>query len=184
MSQKYKRIFLIVLDSVGMGDAADAADYGDKGADTLAHIAEHMTAFKIPNLVKLGLANLKPMAGVTPADYPLGIYTALNERSSGKDTMTGHWEMMGIYTTQPFVTFTDTGFPKELIEETAEGDPFVFVSALGMTQPLRLSAMLMVAAASSTGMMPTSTGSQMPAARMASIHQRNWSMSQHSWVMM
>lgn len=117
MSQKYKRIFLIVLDSVGMGDAADAADYGDKGADTLAHIAEHMTDFKIPNLVKLGLANLKPMAGVTPADHPLGIYTALNERSSGKDTMTGHWEMMGIYTTQPFVTFTDTGFPKELIEE-------------------------------------------------------------------
>lgn len=117
MSRKYKRVFLIVLDSVGMGDAADAADYGDKGADTLAHIAEHMTDFKIPNLVKLGLANLKPMSGVTPADHPLGIYTALNERSSGKDTMTGHWEMMGIYTTQPFVTFTDTGFPKELIEE-------------------------------------------------------------------
>ena len=117
MSRKYKRVFLIVLDSVGMGDAADAADYGDKGADTLAHIAEHMPDFKIPNLVKLGLANLKPMAGVTPADHPLGIYTALNERSSGKDTMTGHWEMMGIYTTQPFVTFTDTGFPKELIEE-------------------------------------------------------------------
>ena len=117
MSQKYKRVFLIVLDSVGMGNAADAADYGDKGADTLAHIAEHMTDFKIPNLVKLGLANLKPMAGVTPAEHPLGIYTALNERSSGKDTMTGHWEMMGIYTTQPFVTFTDTGFPKELIEE-------------------------------------------------------------------
>lgn len=116
MSQKYKRVFLIVLDSVGMGNAADAADYGDKGADTLAHIAEHMTDFKIPNLVKLGLANLKPMAGVTPAEHPLGIYTALNERSSGKDTMTGHWEMMGIYTTQPFVTFTDTGFPKELIE--------------------------------------------------------------------
>ena len=117
MSQKYKRVFLIVLDSVGMGNAADAADYGDKGADTLAHIAEHMTDFKIPNLVKLGLANLKPMAGVIPAEHPLGIYTALNERSSGKDTMTGHWEMMGIYTTQPFVTFTDTGFPKELIEE-------------------------------------------------------------------
>ena len=117
MVRKYKRVFLIVLDSVGMGDAADAAKYGDKGADTLAHIAEHMTDFKIPNLVKLGLANLKPMAGVTPAEQPLGIYTALNERSSGKDTMTGHWEMMGIYTTQPFVTFTDTGFPKELIEE-------------------------------------------------------------------
>lgn len=117
MSQKYKRVFLIVLDSVGMGDAADAADYGDKGADTLAHIAEHMTDFKIPNLVKLGLANLKPMAGVTPAEHPLGTYTALNERSRGKDTMTGHWEMMGIHTTQPFVTFTDTGFPKELIDE-------------------------------------------------------------------
>ena len=117
MSRKYKRVFLIVLDSVGMGDAADAADYGDKGADTLAHIAEHMTDFKIPNLVKLGLANLKPMAGVVPADHPIGIYTALNEKSRGKDTMTGHWEMMGIQTTQPFVTFTDTGFPKELIDE-------------------------------------------------------------------
>ena len=117
MSRKYKRVFLIVLDSVGMGDAADAVDYGDKGADTLAHIAEHMTDFKIPNLVKLGLANLKPMAGVVPADHPIGIYTALNEKSRGKDTMTGHWEMMGIHTTQPFVTFTDTGFPKELIDE-------------------------------------------------------------------
>ena len=106
MSQyKYKRIFLIVLDSMGMGDAADAADYGDKGSD------------KIPNLVKLGLANLKPMQGVEPAEKPMGLYTALNEKSRGKDTMTGHWEMMGIYTTQPFVTFTDTGFPKELIDE-------------------------------------------------------------------
>ena len=69
MSQyKYKRIFLIVLDSMGMGDAADAADYGDKGSDTLAHIAERMPDFKIPNLVKLGLANLKPMQGVEPAE--------------------------------------------------------------------------------------------------------------------
>lgn len=118
MSQyKYKRIFLIVLDSMGMGDAADAADYGDKGSDTLAHIAERMPDFKIPNLVKLGLANLKPMQGVEPAEKPMGLYTALNEKSRGKDTMTGHWEMMGIYTTQPFVTFTDTGFPKELIDE-------------------------------------------------------------------
>ncbi len=117
MEGKYKRVFLIVLDSMGIGNAVDAADYGDKGADTLGHIAECMTDFKIPNLVKLGLANLKPMAGVTPVEKPLGLYTALNEMSRGKDTMTGHWEMMGIHTTQPFVTFTDTGFPKELIDE-------------------------------------------------------------------
>lgn len=114
---RFNRIFVIVLDSLGIGAMADAAEYGDAGADTLGHIAERMEDFRIPNLRRLGLANLKPMERVAPVEKPLGYFTAMNEASRGKDTMTGHWEMMGIRTTKPFITFTDTGFPEELIRE-------------------------------------------------------------------
>ncbi|MBQ6364617.1 MAG: phosphopentomutase [Lachnospiraceae bacterium] len=118
---RYQRIFVIVIDSLGIGEMPDAARFGDVGTDTLGHIAERMLAqkgsFEIPNLVKLGMANLKPMAGITPAAQPMGRYMTMRERSNGKDTMTGHWEMMGIETKEPFITFTDTGFPKELIDE-------------------------------------------------------------------
>lgn len=118
MSEKaYKRIFVIVIDSLGVGEAADAADYHDSGADTLGHISQHVTEFAIPNLQKLGIANLHPLKQVAPVSQPLGYYTKLNERSRGKDTMTGHWELMGLKTEQPFITFTDTGFPPELIAE-------------------------------------------------------------------
>ena len=118
---KYNRIFTIVMDSLGIGAMEDSPKFGDDGVDTLGHIAERMEAageaFQIPNLQKLGLANLKAMTQVPPVEKPLGYYMSMKEMSNGKDTMTGHWEMMGIHTTKPFVTFTDTGFPKELIDE-------------------------------------------------------------------
>ena len=118
--RKFKRIFLIVMDSFGAGNAHDAKAYGDEGADTMGHIAEYVGQWNIPNLQKLGLANLHPLKGVEPAVKPLGYYALLNEKSRGKDTMTGHWEMMGIHTTTPFKTFTDHGFPPELIKELEE----------------------------------------------------------------
>ena len=99
--KKFKRIFVIVMDSFGAGHAKDGAAYGDDGADTMGHIAEKHDNWKIPNLTRLGLANLHPLKGVTPAEHPLGYQLVLNEKSCGKDTMTGHWEMMGIYTTKP-----------------------------------------------------------------------------------
>lgn len=117
MGERFGRIFVIVIDSLGIGAMPDASRFGDAGADTLGHIDEKMSEFTIPNLRKLGLSNLKALKHVEPIEKPLGYYLSLQEVSNGKDTMTGHWEMMGIHTTTPFVTFTDTGFPKELIEE-------------------------------------------------------------------
>ncbi|WP_410207843.1 phosphopentomutase [Fusobacterium sp.] len=114
---RYKRVFVIVMDSLGIGAMKDSEKYGDIGVDTLGHIAESVTSFDIPNLQKLGLANLHPIKHVEKVENPMGYYAALDERSVGKDTMTGHWEMMGLYIDKPFQTFTDTGFPKELIEE-------------------------------------------------------------------
>ena len=115
--KKYKRIFTIVIDSLGVGAMPDAADYGDAGADTLGHISQQMEQFSIPNLQKIGIANLHPLKQVEAVQRPLGYYTYLKEASTGKDTMTGHWEMMGLHITKPFRTFTETGFPKELIDE-------------------------------------------------------------------
>ena len=115
--KRYKRIFTIVLDSLGIGEMADSKDYGDVGVNTLGHIAECTERLNIPNLQKLGIANLCQLKGVQAVENPLGKYAKLNEKSVGKDTMTGHWEMMGILTEKPFITFTETGFPKELIEE-------------------------------------------------------------------
>lgn len=115
--KKYKRIFTIVLDSLGIGEMKDSSDYGDVGVNTLGHIAEQVKELHIPNLQKLGIANICKMERIPAIENPIGKYTKLNEKSIGKDTMTGHWEMMGIYTEKPFQTFTETGFPKELIEE-------------------------------------------------------------------
>ena len=117
---RFKRVFLIVCDSMGMGAMADSEKFGDVGVDTLGHISDTVEHFNIPNLRKLGLANLKPLSKVEPVEKPLAYYCPLNEMSNGKDTMTGHWEMMGIHTTTPFVTFTDTGFPKELLDELSK----------------------------------------------------------------
>ena len=115
--KKYKRIVVIVMDSLGIGAADDAAAYGDAGTDTLGHIAERREKFVIPNLQKIGMANLHPLKQVAPVEHPLGYYMEMKERSAGKDTMTGHWELMGLYTQKPFQTFTEHGFPQELIDE-------------------------------------------------------------------
>ena len=114
---RFNRIFVIVLDSLGIGPMADSARFDDTGADTLGHISETVEHLDIPNLQRLGLANLKALKQVKPAEHPEGYFMAMNEASTGKDTMTGHWEMMGIRTDKPFITFTEHGFPKELIDE-------------------------------------------------------------------
>ena len=114
---RFKRVFVIVLDSLGIGPMADSARFDDAGADTLGHISETVEHLDIPNLQRLGLANLKALKQVKPAEHPEGYFMAMNEASNGKDTMTGHWEMMGIRTDKPFITFTEHGFPKELIDE-------------------------------------------------------------------
>lgn len=115
--KKYKRIFVIVIDSLGIGAMPDAAEYGDAGTDTLGHIADSAGPLLIPNLRKLGMTNLHPLKQAAPVEKPLGYYMEMREASVGKDTMTGHWEMMGLHITTPFKTFTETGFPKELLDE-------------------------------------------------------------------
>lgn len=115
--EKYKRIFIVVLDSLGIGAMDNAADYGDEGADTLGHIDQSMERLAIPNLARMGIGNLHPLIHAKPVEKPLAYYTELKEASMGKDTMTGHWEMMGLLTSKPFQTFTEHGFPKDLIEE-------------------------------------------------------------------
>lgn len=112
----YKRIFLVVMDSVGCGTAPLSHLYGDDGANTIAHISEATGGISLPTLESLGYGHLTAIKDVKSVDMPLGYFAKADELSRGKDTMTGHWEMMGIHTTKPFKTFTDTGFPKELIE--------------------------------------------------------------------
>ena len=114
---KYKRVFVIVLDSLGIGAMPDSGRFGDTGVDTFGHILEQMETLEIPNLQKLGMLNLHKGGKMEGVEHPLGRYMRMAETSNGKDTMTGHWEMMGIHTEKPFKTFTETGFPKELIEE-------------------------------------------------------------------
>lgn len=112
----YKRIFVIVMDSVGVGELPDAEEYGDKGYNTLKSIISKKEDIKIPTLLNLGaskLIDVKPDTIITNKSY----YGKLSELSVGKDTMTGHLEMMGLKTVEPLKTFTDTGFPKELIDE-------------------------------------------------------------------
>lgn len=115
--RKYKRVFVVVLDSLGIGSMEEAPAFGDSGADTLGHIAERADHLHIPNLQKLGIANLHPLKGIGPVEKPMAYYMEMNEKSNGKDTMTGHWEMMGLHITKPFRTFSETGFPDELIRE-------------------------------------------------------------------
>ena len=115
--ETYKRVFVIVLDSLGIGAMPDSEEFGDNGVDTFGHILDKMGKLDIPNLQKLGMLNLHKGGTMEGVEKPLGRYMRIAERSNGKDTMTGHWEMMGIYTQKPFKTFTETGFPKELIDE-------------------------------------------------------------------
>ena len=118
--KKYNRVFVLVIDSLGIGQDDTSKNYGDINVDTLLHISESVDSFKIPNLQKLGLANLHPIKHVDKIEHPLGYQMKLKEASIGKDTMTGHWEMMGLHITKPFKTFTDTGFPQELLDELTE----------------------------------------------------------------
>lgn len=115
--EKYRRIFVIVLDSLGIGAMPDSPKFGDEGVDTFGHILERMETLEIPYLQKLGMLNLHAAGKMKGIEKPMGRYMRLGEASNGKDTMTGHWEMMGIKTEKPFITFTDTGFPPELIAE-------------------------------------------------------------------
>ena len=115
--EKYKRIFVIVLDSLGIGAMPDSERFGDVGVDTFGHILDRMGTLDIPNLQKLGMVNLHQGGKMETVENPMGRFMRVSEASNGKDTMTGHWEMMGIKTEKPFKTFTDTGFPPELIAE-------------------------------------------------------------------
>ncbi len=113
---EFRRVFLIVADSAGIGEEPDAALYGDVGSSTIAHAAAAIGGFTAPAMGSLGLGELAPILGVPPVtSHPQAYALRMREASKGKDTMTGHWEMMGILTTKPFLTFTEHGFPSELI---------------------------------------------------------------------
>lgn len=118
--KQYKRIFVIVIDSLGIGAMPDGEQFGDVGVNTLGHISGAVENFRIPTLQKLGIAGLTPLRQVPAVEEPLGYQAVLKEKSNGKDTMTGHWEIMGIETKKPFKTFTEHGFPEELIRELEE----------------------------------------------------------------
>ncbi len=117
-NHKNKRVILIVMDSVGVGAMPDAAEYGDENASTLNHIAECVPSLDLTNLCSLGLSSIKGV-NITDAGHGdvCGAYGRAAERSAGKDTITGHWEIAGLVTEIPFKTFTDTGFPSEFIDE-------------------------------------------------------------------
>lgn len=114
MSGPFDRVVLVVLDSVGIGAMPDAADYGDEGRDTLGHITE-LRGLKVPNMARLGLGNIRPLAGIAPASNPEGAFGKAALLSPGKDTTAGHWEMAGIILERAFPTYPN-GFPHEVIE--------------------------------------------------------------------
>jgi len=115
---KKRRVFVVVVDSLGCGYEETSYQYGDDGANTLKHMFQATNGtYKIPVLQKLGLCNLTEVMGNEKVNNPEAYVLRLHEKSVGKDTMTGHWEIMGVHTTKPAVTFTDTGFPKELLDE-------------------------------------------------------------------
>lgn len=111
----FKRIHLVVLDSVGIGEAPDAVEFGDEGSHTLGHIAE-VSGLTVPNMQKMGLGNIETLKGIDPAESPQAYHTKLEEVSVGKDTMTGHWEIAGLRIDKPFRVFPD-GFPEELVRQ-------------------------------------------------------------------
>ncbi len=112
----FNRVFLIVIDSVGCGEMPDAAAFGDKGTNTIKHIADSQGGIHLPTMQRLGYGNLTDIKGVAPNSNPIGYFTKMAEISNGKDTMTGHWELMGLKVEKPFQTFTETGFPNSLIQ--------------------------------------------------------------------
>ncbi|UWE04828.1 phosphopentomutase [Laceyella sacchari] len=117
--KRFPRVSLIVLDSVGIGELPDAAEYNDAGAHTLGHIAEFKNGLHMPNMQNMGLGNIEPIRGIEAVAEPLAYFGKMSELSKGKDTTTGHWEFMGVYTDKPFKTYPD-GFPRELIQAFEE----------------------------------------------------------------
>ena len=113
------RAFLIVLDGVGIGALPDAGDYGDDGSHTLLHVAEAVNGMRLPNLERLGLGRLVDLPGVRAIAAPRGAHGRLAERSPGKDSTTGHWELAGLVLDHPFPTYP-RGFPRELLERFSE----------------------------------------------------------------
>ena len=119
-NNKFNRIFVIVADSMGIGEATDASIYNDLGANTFGHIANLSSDFNVPTLKKLGIGNICPNKKVPAVFPPEGVCLRMKEQSVGKDTLTGHFELMGLKVTNPFPSFTETGFPKELINKLEE----------------------------------------------------------------
>jgi phosphopentomutase len=121
ISSQYKRVHLIVLDSVGIGEAPDAKDFDDIGADTLGHIAEKIDGLNLPNMGSLGLSNIREIKGVEKVEKPLAFYTKMQEASRGKDTLTGHWEIMGLITIIPPypIIFLMVPYPLKYVKKTA-----------------------------------------------------------------
>ncbi|RKQ18002.1 phosphopentomutase [Ureibacillus endophyticus] len=115
----FKKIHVVVMDSVGIGEAPDAANFGDEGSDTLGHIAEKMNGLTMPNMESLGLSNIRELKGIAKAEQPKAFYGMMQEASVGKDTMTGHWEIMGLNIDKPFKVYPE-GFPQELIQQLEE----------------------------------------------------------------
>jgi phosphopentomutase len=126
IGMKFERICCIVLDSVGIGELPDAEQYGDRGANTLVSIAKHAGHLRLPNMARLGLGNIAPIPAVEPAERPEACYGKMAEISAGKDTMTGHWELMGLHVRKSFRTYPD-GFPQSLLEkfQQATGRPVI-----------------------------------------------------------
>lgn len=111
-----KRVIIVVLDSAGIGELPDAAKYGDEGSNTLGNIAASVSGFSLPNLEKLGLGNIEGVTGFKAADEPLGCFGKMAERSAGKDTTTGHWELAGITLRKSFPVYPE-GFPENLVRK-------------------------------------------------------------------
>jgi len=121
----FDRVVLIVLDSVGIGALPDADKYGDAGSATLPNIAEAVGGLSLPNMQKLGLGGIANIQGVEPAETPQGLFGKIAEKSAGKDTTTGHWEMMGLIVSEPFPVYPD-GFPDEIV------NPFIQATGRGI----------------------------------------------------
>lgn len=125
--KNFKRAFIIILDSAGIGAMPDADQYGDTGANTIGHIAEAKGGLNVPTMASMGLGKIAPLTGVDTPMATTAYYTKMAELSVGKDTMTGHWEFMGLHITEPFQVFTDTGFPKALLDELTARTGYEFI---------------------------------------------------------
>ena len=136
--KKFKRVFLIVADSLGVGAMDDAEKYGDLGSNTLSHLSFHKKDFSIPVLEKLGIGNITKVNNTPPMNNPLASWGKMKEKSIGKDTLTGHWELMGLHVTKSFPSFTDTGFPDHLMKrlEIETGHTFIGNKAASGTKIL------------------------------------------------